>query len=124
MYYQGWAECDNYEIINRHKCIVKNDSLVLCPDTVKADLIGTLKIDFNTTDTFHLIIIDGKIRDVQTSSNDPEQYYQAKECVKQNQPELIEKPCEGIWEDGTTPCECVRAMVEGFTEFIASENTH
>ncbi|NJK96396.1 MAG: hypothetical protein HC905_17105 [Bacteroidales bacterium] len=122
LYYQGWAECGNYEILNRNDCIEKNDSLVLCPITVEDDLIGALKIDFNTTDTFHLTIIDGKIRDVQISSNDPDMYFEAKEWVNQNLPELIEKPCEGIWKDGTTPCECVKAMVEGFTEFITNRN--
>ena len=121
LYYQKWAECGNYEIIDRHDCIEKNDSLVICPITVKDDLIGALKIDFNVTDTFHLTIIGGQIRAVQTSSNDPDMYYEAKEWVKQNLLELIEKPCEGIWEGGPTPCECVKAMVKGFNEFIANK---
>ena len=122
LYYQGWAKCGNYKIINRKACIEENDSLVICPITVKDDLIGALGIDFNVTDTFHLTIINGQIKTVTTSSNDPELYHQAKEWVKQNRPELIEKPCEGIWEDGKTPCECIKSMVEGFTEFIS--NTH
>ena len=117
LYYQKWAECGNYKIINRHKPVVKNDSLFLCPVTVKDDLIGALGIDFNVTDTFHLIIIKGHIRSVRPSSNDPEIYHQAKEWIKRNHPELIEEPCMGIWEGGPTPCECVKAMVQGFTEF-------
>ena len=122
LYYQKWAECGNYNIINRHDCIEKNDSLVLCPITVKDDLIGALNIDFNVTDTFHLTIIEGQIRSVQTSSNDPDMYYKAKEWVKKNHPELIEEPCKGIWEGGPTPCECVKAMVKGFAEFISNES--
>jgi hypothetical protein len=121
LYYQRWAECGNYEIMDRHKCIVRNDSLIICPVTVKDDLIGALQIDFYVTDTFHLTIVNQQIRSVITSSNDPVQYYQAKEWVKLNRPELIELPCEGIMEDGTTPCECVQAMVSGFAEFTASE---
>ncbi len=117
LYYQEWAECGNYQIKKRHYYFEKNDSVVICPVTVKDDLIGALGIDFNVTDTFHLTIVDGQIRSIQTSSNDPDQYYKAKEWVQQNRPELIEKPCEGIWEDGTTPCECVQAMVQGFKEF-------
>ena len=117
LYYQKWAECGNYKIINRPGCIEKNDSLVLCPVTVKDDLIGALKVDFNVTDTFHLIITDGKIRFVTTTSNDPELYHQAKEWVKNNYPEVFEGPCQGIWEGGPTPCECVKAMVKGFKEF-------
>ena len=122
LYYQGWAECGHYEIIDRHKCFIKNDSIILCPVTVKDDLIGALQIDFNVTDTFHLTIINQKIRSVSTSSNDPAQYYQAKEWVKENRPELIQIPCNGIMEDGNTPCECVQAMVRGFAEYAASEN--
>lgn len=122
LYYQGWAECGNYEIIDRHKFIVKNDSLIICPVTVKDDLIGALQIDFNVTDTFHLTIVNRQIRSVSNSSNDPLQYYQAKEWVYLNRPELIEIPCEGIWEDGTTPCECVQAMVKGYIEFTESKN--
>ncbi len=81
------------------------------------DILGALEIDFNVTDTFHLTILKGQIRSIKTSSNDPDLFYEAKEWVKQNRPELIEEPCEGIWEGGPTACECVKAMVEGFAEF-------
>jgi len=124
LYYQKWAECGNYKVIKQHDCIIKNDSLVICPITVKDDLIGALEIDFNVTDTFHITIIKGQIRSIQTSSNDPDLYYEAKEWVKQNRPELIKKPCEGIWEGGPTACECVKAMVEGFGEFKANNPTN
>lgn len=121
LYYQKWAECGNYEIVERGDLIEKNDSLILVPVTVKDDLMAALHINFNVTDTFHLSIQHGKIRSVQTSSNDPDTYYEAKEWVKQNRPEFIEKTCEGIWEDGPTPCECILGMIRGFTEFVARE---
>ena len=82
--------------------------------------MSALHINFNVTDTFHLSIRNGQIRSVQTSSNDPDVYYKAKEWVKQNRPELVEKACEGIWEGGPTPCECVQGMVKGFAEFPGS----
>jgi hypothetical protein len=107
--------------MQKNAFIERNDSLILCPITVKDDLIGSLNIDFNVTDTFHLTIINGHIHSVQTSSNDPDIYYEAKEWVRLNRPELIKEPCEGIWEEGSTPCECVRAMVEGFKLFINSQ---
>lgn len=113
LYYQKWAECGNYEVIKRNDFIIRNDSLVLCPITVKDDLIGALKVDFNVTDTFHLTIINKKIRSIETSSNDPDLFYEAKDWIKQNRPELIEKACEGL----STACECVNATVEGFIEF-------
>ncbi|MBP9927002.1 MAG: hypothetical protein KBF45_13555 [Cyclobacteriaceae bacterium] len=121
LYYQKWAECGNYKIVNRDKYMEKNDSLVLFPVTVKDDLMQALQIDFNVTDTFHILIRDGKIRSVQTSSNDLAIYYQAKEWVKQNKPELVEKACEGIWEGGPTPCECIQGMIKGFAAFIENK---
>jgi len=113
LYYQKWAECGNYKVIKRNDFIKKNDSLVLCPITVKDDLIGALEVDFNVTDTFHLTIINGQIRSIETTSNDPDLFYEAQDWIKQNRPELIEKACEGA----STACECVKATVEGFVEF-------
>jgi GH15 family glucan-1,4-alpha-glucosidase len=81
--------------------------------------MAALQIDFNVTDTFHIAVQKGKIRSVQTSSNDPKEYYEAKEWVKQNRSELIERPCEGIWEGGPTPCECILGMIKGFKAFVA-----
>ncbi|HMG93242.1 MAG TPA: hypothetical protein VK589_24465 [Chryseolinea sp.] len=121
LYYQKWAECGNYKVITRNDFIGKNDSIVLCPVTVKDDLMAGLNINFNVTDTFHLTITQGRIRSVVTSSNDPDVYYDAKEWVKQNRPDLIEKTCEGIWAGGPTPCECILGMIKGFKEFVAHQ---
>lgn len=121
LYYQKWAECGNYKIINRDKYVEENDSTVIFPVTVKDDLMGALQIDFNVTDTFHILIHDGKIRSVRTSSNDLAIYFEAKEWVKQNKPEFVEKACEGIWEGGPTPCECIQGMIKGFSAFIENK---
>lgn len=121
LYYQGWAECAHYKVMKRGTFIQKNDSLLLCPITVKDDLMGALEIDFNVTDTFHVTIIDGRIRSVKTSSNDTDTYYAAKDWVKQNRPEYVEKQCEGIWEGGPTPCDCVLGMIRGFKEFTEAK---
>jgi len=120
LYYQKWAECANYEIFARNEFIVKNDSLISCPITVKDDLMGALNIDFNVTDSFHISILNDQIVSVQTTSNDLDVYYEAKDWVKTNQPELIEVPCIGIWEGGPTPCDCVKGMVKGFSLFTAA----
>lgn len=122
LYYQKWAECGHYEVLQRHTPFEKNDSTVIFPVTVKDDLMAALQIDFNVTDTFHIAIRDGKIRSVQTSSNDPDEYYDAKEWVKEHHPEFIEVPCEGIWEGGPTPCECIQGMLKGFRALKAQEN--
>jgi hypothetical protein len=86
---------------------------VLCPITVKDDLIGALEVNYNVTDTFHLTIINGEIRSVDTTSDDPPLFYEAKDWTKQNRPKLINKACEGEF----TACECVKATVQGFIEF-------
>lgn len=122
LYYQKWAECANYKILDRTKFLKKSDSLLVFPVTVKDDLMKALAIDFNVTDTFHILIKQGKITSVKTSSNDVDTYYQAKEWVNKNRPELVAIPCEGIWNGGPTPCECVQGMIKGFTEFKESQN--
>lgn len=120
-YYQKWAECGNYEILKRFNCEEKNDTLVICPIMVKDDLMSALQLDLNVTDTFHLTIKNQQIRSVQTSSNDPDLYYEAREWMNKNRPELIEEPCKGMWEGGPTPCECIKAIVQGLMEFKATE---
>ena len=60
LYYQKWAECANYKVVNRSICKEVNDSLVICPVTVKDDLMSALQIDLNVTDTFHIIIKEKK----------------------------------------------------------------
>ena len=121
LYYQKWARCANYKIIDRTHYFKKNDSVAIFPVTVKDDMMAALSIDFNVTDTFHITIRNGKILSVETSSNDIAEYYEAKEWVKKNRPELVEKACEGIWEGGPTPCECVLGMIKGFAEFTENK---
>lgn len=118
LYYQRWAECGNYIVLNRSKYFEKNDSVVIFPVTVKDDLAGALNLKYNVTDTFHIVIQNGKIRSVNTSSNDPELYYQGFKWIKQNRKDLIEKPCEGWGKDPAKACACVRGVIKGFTEFI------
>ena len=83
--------------------------------------MSALQIDLNVTDTFHITIKNQQIRSVQTSSNDPDLYYEARDWTNQNRPELIEEPCKGMWEGGPTPCECIKAVVQGLIEFKANE---
>jgi hypothetical protein len=118
LYYQKWAECAHYKVLSRTTAFAKNDSMVVFPVTVKDDLMAALNINFNVTDTFHIAIQNGKIRSVTTSSNDPATYFEAKEWVKANRPELVGKACEGIWAGGPTPCECVLGTIQGFREFV------
>jgi hypothetical protein len=117
LYYQKWAKCANYKIVDRTHFFERSDSVVVFPITVKDDLMGALEIDFNVTDTFHIVVREGEIRSVKTSSNDLPVYYETKEWVNKNRPDYVAKACEGIWAGGPTPCECVQGMVKGFTDF-------
>ena len=112
LYYQKWAECGHYEVLKRDTYSEKNDSLVIFPVTVKDDLMAALHINFNVTDTFRISIQNGQIRSIRTSSNDPSTFFEARDWVKKNRPDLIEKACVG-----NTPCECIQAMLKGFEEF-------
>ena len=98
VYYQGWAAGGNYEIVKRMPCKVTNAGLVNCSITVKDDLIGALGIDYNVTDTFELSFSDGKIISVETSSDDPQLFWDAQEWVKRNRPAFIDEHCRGFFD--------------------------
>jgi len=120
LYYQGWAKGGNYKVVNRMPCIVKSLALISCSITVKDDLIGALGIDFNVTDTFALSFSDRNIISVETSSNDPQVFFDARDWVRQYRPELLDEHCRGYFDGGPTPGKCVQAMVQGYAEFVAS----
>jgi hypothetical protein len=122
VFYQGWAQGGNYQIKQGTPCETKGADEVSCSITVQDDLVLALGIEFNVTDTFTISFQDGKIGAVETSSNDPALFWQARDWVKEKLPELIEKPCQGIWDGGPTPGDCVRAMVEGYGRFAASDD--
>ncbi len=117
LFYQKWAECANYKIFAKNDFILKGDTLISCPITVEDDLMSALNIEFNVTDSFHISILNQQIVSVETTSNDLDVYYEAKDWVKTNHSNLIEVPCIGIWEGGPTPCECVKGMIQGLTLF-------
>jgi hypothetical protein len=120
LYYQGWAEGGNYTVINRMPCSHEDEVTVECSITVEDDLMGALGIEFNVTDTFHLTFSGNNIAEVTTSSNDPQAYYDAEAWVRKLRPELIAEPCQGFFDGGPTPGDCVRAMVHGYSGFAAS----
>jgi hypothetical protein len=118
-YYQGWAQGGNYTIVERRPCRMDDPHQVSCSITVKDDLIAALGTGFDVTDTFHLGFSEGRIVSVRVSSNDPPEFDQAMEWVQAERAELVDGPCKDAFEGGTTPGECVRAMVQGFREYAA-----
>lgn len=122
LYYQGWAEGGNYEVLERTPCARDEEGIVECPVTVQDDPVVALGTGFNVTDTFHLTFEDGVIVKVETSSNDQPIYYQARQWVEANMPEVIEGPCANGGTDAGTPGDCARAMTAGYAAFAASED--
>jgi len=121
VFYQGWAQGGNYKIVKREPCYIVKAYVVRCAITVQDDLMLALGIDFNVTDTFDVTFSDNKLTEVATSSNDLDVFWQAREWVKKHHAALIAKPCQGIWNGGPTPGDCVRAMVEGYKRFAKSD---
>jgi hypothetical protein len=117
LYYQGWAEGGNYKIVDRKPCTSAGESVIACPVTVDDDLGNALKFAYEVTDTFKLTFSGGEIIKVETSSDDPPEFYTAQEWIRTHRPELIEVACKGYFAGGPTPGECVKAMVQGFKEF-------
>jgi len=120
IYYQGWADGGNYSVVERHDCGEQGIEIV-CPVTVKDDLMLALGIKFNVTDSFHLTVGEGEIRSVTISSNDLDVFRDAEAWVWKERTSLIEEVCAGYFEGGETPSDCVRAMVRGFREYTQTD---
>lgn len=118
LFYQGWAEGGNYKVLERMPCKLDTEETISCSIIVKDDLMGALGIDFNVTDTFHLNFSNCQIVSVSTSSNDPQEYYDAEQWVEKNRPELVGESCERSRDKPSTPGDCVRGYVQGFSEFV------
>ena len=119
LYYQQWAEAGHYVVLDRKPCRFEKLDEVVCPVTVKDDLVPALGLAFHVTDNFHFAFEDGRIAKVWNSSNDPPEFHQAMEWLRREQPKIFTGPCRGIWEGGPTPKDCVRAVVNGFKDFAA-----
>jgi hypothetical protein len=119
LFYQGWAEGANYEVVNRAPCVEGGDQ-VNCDITVKDDLIGALGIDFNVTDSFHFQFDeDGKATQVFTTSNDPPEFRMAFDWTFKQKPELREAECQGLFAGGPTPGACAEQVVAAFAEYAS-----
>jgi len=119
--YQAWAEGGNYIVLSRAPCTSESESVISCSITVQDDPVVALETGFNVTDTFHLTFEDGVIASVETSSNDQPIYYEAREWVEENLPEVIEGPCKRTDGMRDTPGDCARAMTDGYRQFMVAK---
>jgi len=122
MYYQGWAEGGNYKIVDRMPCEFVDSIVVKCSITVEDDPMLALGIDFNVTDTFTITFSENEITTVVNGSNDLQVYFDARDWVRNELPELVEEPCQGYFNGGPTPGDCARVMAEGYRRFAASDD--
>lgn len=116
--YQAWAEGGNYIVLSRAPCVSESATQINCGITVQDDPVVALETGFNVTDTFHLTFDGTDIINVDTSSNDQPIYYEAREWVGENLPEVIEGPCKRTDGVRDTPGDCARAMTEGYKKFM------
>ncbi len=119
--YQGWAEGGNYIVVSRSPCVAESEVEISCAITVQDDPVLALETDFNVTDIFHITFIDTVITNVDTSSNDQPIYYEAREWVEENMPEIIEGPCKRTEGIRDSPGDCARAMTEGYRQFMKAK---
>lgn len=118
-YYQGWAEGGNYKVLNRAPCVARSQTEVSCSVTVEDDLIPALGLDVKVIDTFHVTFANGRIIGVRTSSNDPPLFSEALEWIKNERPEVVSGPCQGFFDGGPTPHDCVKAVVREFATYTS-----
>jgi hypothetical protein len=121
--YQAWAEGGNYIVLERAPCVSESVDTIACSITVQDDPVVALETGFNVTDTFHLSFQEGVIKGVETSSDDQPIYFEAREWVEANLPEVMTGPCRR--EDGqrVTPGDCARAMTVGYKQFMVAKKT-
>jgi hypothetical protein len=121
--YQAWAEGGNYIVMARAPCVSESVTTISCGITVQDDPVVALETGFNVTDTFHLSFEGAVISGVETSSNDQPIYYEAREWVGANLPEVIEGPCKRTDGVRDTPGDCARAMTEGYRQFMVAKKS-
>jgi hypothetical protein len=117
LFYQGWAEGGNYTVMERAPCTEVEEGAVSCSITVQDDLVLALGIDFNVTDTFTISFAGQNIASVETSSNDPQLYHNARAWVWENRADLVESSCRGTDLAAPDPGQCAQGMLQGYREY-------
>ncbi len=114
-YYQGWAEGASYDIVERMPCEVASPGVVTCSITVDDDFVNAMGIERDTTDTFRIEVgDDGTLGTITLKSDDTPEFTRVMDTVLRENPGLFEpgEPCQGLFDDGPTPGDCARAVVE------------
>ena len=116
LYYQAWAEAAHYKVKHRSACTRNEDGAIVCAITVTDDFGKTM--GYEATDTFTMKVQIDKIVAVSFKGDDPPIFEELFAWIAANQPEVLEGPCKDLFNGGTTPAACSRAVVEAARTFI------
>ena len=115
LYYQGWAQAANYEVVVRRPCQIIEDEVV-CAITVTDDF-GTA-LGYRATDTFRLQVTDQRITEIAFAGDDPPIFNAMLEWLQQQRPEILAGPCHQMFAGGTTPGECAREVAQAARDYM------
>ena len=116
LYYQGWAEAGNYQILKRRQCTRVDEGWIECSITVSDDIGEAL--GYVATDVFRLWVANGRIHRVEFEGDDPAIFNGVLEWMASDRPEVFTGPCKDFFDGGETPAACVRAVVEAARDFV------
>jgi len=114
-YYQAWAAAANYRIHTRRPC-EHHYNFIVCRITVTDDFGKTL--GYLATDTFTLQMRGSEIVAANAEGDDPPIFNALFEWIAEQRPEILSGPCERMFEGGTTPGACARAVADSALVFI------
>lgn len=117
VYYQGWAEAAHYVVQERRPCVENDEGEIVCAITVTDDFGSAL--GYTATDTFMMIVRDGTITEVSFTGDDPPIFEEVFEWLSTTKPEVFSGPCRDMFNGGTTPGDCARAVAQGARDFMA-----
>ncbi len=117
LYYQGWAQAAHYVIENRRPCSQTSDTRVECAITVTDDFGSTL--GYTATDTFGFEFTGDRVTQIEFEGDDPAVFLALFIWMKVFRTDVFEGPCMNMFEGGTTPAECARAVAMAAKDFVA-----
>lgn len=119
LYYQAWAEAGEYQIQTRNPCSAISARQAECAIRV-TDNIGAA-LGYIATDTFTLSFDGNNLVGVQFRSDDPPILQEVFGWLQATRPEVFAGPCKDLFAGGTTPQACVRAVIRGAQDYIATQ---
>ncbi len=120
LYYQAWAKAAHYTITRRQPCIHVDDGAIECRITVTDDFGQAL--GYVATDTFRLMPGSFRVASVTFAGNDPPIFEELFAWIRQHRPEVMSGPCKDLFDGGTTPADCARAVAVSARLFMKSRS--